>query len=162
MENCAELKQTTVKKTINFPKCSIEFELRGATEKEYSKNRERVSNVINNPKDFDLTLKAEKARIDDDFSAFTAEDNKAYTEYNKKIQDASAKSDRELLIYCLTPNPLYTAGYEVTTGDKSAFKDLESIFSVMSKVEIEELESLALTLSTLGTDEVAVEQVKQV
>lgn len=161
MKNCAELKQTTVKKVIDFPKCSIEFELRGATEKEYDKMRESISNVVNNPDYTEVKLKGKLAIENDDYSIITKEESQLLEKYNKEINDAVKKGDRDLLLTCLTPNPLYNAGFKVISGSND-FKDIEEIFSFMSKPKVEELEALALKLSTLGNDEVAVDQVKQV
>jgi hypothetical protein len=161
MENCTELKQTTIKKTINFPKCSIEFELRGATEKEFNKNSEIVNKILNEPKLLALQLKAEAARVSNDYAKFTKKDNEDLTKYNERINEASSKSSRDLLMTCLTPNPLYNAGFEVKKGGLS-FENVTDVFDIMTKVDVEELEKLALTLSTIGASEVAEEQVKQV
>lgn len=159
MKNCAELKQTTVKKVISFSKCSIEFELRGATEKEFEEAQRIVSDVLNDPKYLDLKLKARKAEKTGKYDEVTEKDTELLAELNKKSLEATSQGDRTLLMTCLTPNKLYDAGFSVVKGNVE-FENIDEVFSFMSKVDIEELEALALSISTLGNSEVAEEQVK--
>ena len=159
MKNCAEKKQTNIIKTVNFPKCSIDFELRGANRKEFESFTKKEDNIKNNPRLLELDTLAKRARETEDYSTFTEDMTNEYADLTKKASKKIDELKVEMLITCLTENKVSTAGY--TVNGEVEFKDLNEVLDFLTPAQIDELCDIAFELTTLGDSEVAAEEVKQ-
>lgn len=167
MKNCAEKKQTTVKVSINFPKFSIEFELRGATKGEFEKLEKSYNDIFTNPKFMTLTAKAEYATLKNNFDDFTVDEVRELMELKQSNKEQEKEKDFKLLVTCLTKNLAFDAGFKILNNDEVAekIKTLDDALSIIQLTDVNNLIDIAYNLSTLGRGsledkEVAEEEVK--
>lgn len=168
MNTCAEKKQTTLTKTFNFPKFTLEFTLRGLNYGEFKKYKEKANNNLNNSEYLRLKAKDEIANNDKTADKITLEEAERFVELTDQINSTAELIDFELLVNCLTSNIAYDAGFKVKKASdaiKKKIKKLDDALSLLESSDIHSLAEIAFNLTTLSRSgiekkEVAEDEVK--
>lgn len=168
MKNCAEKKQTTLTKSFEFTRFTLEFTIRGLSYLEYKKFKTKINDNSNNPEYLRIRAKSEVSNRNPEAEQLTVEEIETYAKIVEEISTTADMNDFGFLVECLTPSITYEAGYKLITDDEIVKQQIEKLDDALCVLDVEDINGLieiaynltTLSKATLKETEVAEDEVK--